>query len=287
VDLEVAFGPGELWLQADPARMTQVVGNLLHNAAKFTPRGGRVGVALGREDGAAVLRVRDSGIGIEASVLGRVFEPFVQADTSLDRRLGGLGLGLALVKALVNLHGGTVEAASEGHNRGATFTVRLPLEPAPASVAEEVARARLAHGRRVLVIEDNGDAAASLRDALELDGHEVIVAHAGPVGIAMARELKPEIVLCDIGLPGMDGFAVARVLREDPALRDVFLVALSGYSLPEDVAKAREDGFDRHLAKPASLERLAEVLAEAPARNSGAEAGHGRERAREILGREP
>jgi len=261
VELEVAIAASEFRLLADPARLAQVIGNLLQNAAKFTPRGGRVTLTLERDGGLAVLRVRDTGVGIAPEMLGRVFEPFTQADISLDRSRGGLGLGLALVKTLVTLHGGTVEGASGGLGCGATFTVRLPLEAMAA--AKEAPGSVAPHARRrVLVIDDNADAADSMCELLELSGHEVAVAYGGPEGIERARDFKPEIVLSDIGLLGMDGFAVARALRRDEASRKVFLAALSGYALPEDIRKATEAGFDRHLAKPASVEALAAVLEE-------------------------
>jgi PAS domain S-box-containing protein len=254
-----------LFVHADATRLAQVVGNLLQNAAKFTPAGGRARIAVAEEDGQATVRVSDTGIGMRPETLDRLFEPFVQADTDLDRSRGGLGLGLALVKGLVELHGGTVLAQSAGLGRGAEFVVRLPLTAAPqvaliATATPDVSR------RRVLVIEDNRDAASSLRDALELAGHEVAVAADGREGMVRARELRPDLVLCDIGLPEMDGYDVARALRSDPETAELRLVALSGYALPEDVQRAHDAGFDAHLAKPPDLARVAELLAEAKAR---------------------
>lgn len=262
VQLEGKVASKPMWLDADSTRIAQIVGNLLGNAAKFTPSGGRVEVVLEQDDGKAVLRVTDSGIGIGQELLSVVFEPFMQADRTLDRARGGLGLGLALVKGLVELHGGTVTARSQGLNQGAQFTVRLPLvEPlrqAPEKPVREV------QPRRVLVIEDNLDAASSLQEALELDGHEVDVAHNGPDGLALARARQPEIVLCDIGLPEMDGHEVAREFRRDARFDGVYLVALSGYALPEDIQRSHQSGFDRHLAKPVSFEKLEELFAELP-----------------------
>ena len=191
-----------------------------------------------------------------------LFQPFAQADATLDRSKGGLGLGLALAKGLVELHGGTITAHSAGVSQGAEFVMRLPL--ALEEVASESARSpTLAPSgrRRVLIIEDNVDAADSLREALELSEHKVEVAYTGLSGIAKARASKPEVVFCDIGLPGMDGFEVARAFRADDVLRGMRLVALSGYALPEDVQRAREAGFDQHVAKPPSLESLEEALA--------------------------
>ncbi|MBI2895074.1 MAG: PAS domain S-box protein [Deltaproteobacteria bacterium] len=257
VELQVA--PEEVWVDGDRTRLAQIVGNLLQNAVKFTPRGGRTTVSVQADAavGQAVLVVRDTGTGIAPELLPRVFEPFTQADTSLDRGKGGLGLGLALVKGLVEMHGGSVSAASEGPGTGATFTIRVPLAVGDETTARTRPEPRGERAtRRVLVIEDNVDAADSLRDALELGGHSVEVAYAGPEGIEKARAFKPDVVLCDIGLPGMDGYAVARELRADEALRQVRLVALTGYARPQDVAKAREAGFDAHLAKPPSFEAL-------------------------------
>ncbi len=195
-------------------------------------------------------------------MIPRFFQPFSQADTTLNRRLGGLGLGLALVKGLVETHGGTIDVSSGGKGAGAEFVVRLPLAAAPARI--EVAPAAAPRPRRILVIEDNLDAAESLRLALELGGHEVAVAHDGPQGIKRARELTPEVVLCDIGLPDMDGYAVAKALRHEPGLRNTLLVALTGYALPEDQRRAVGAGFDAHLTKPATVEGVQEAMDRAP-----------------------
>jgi two-component system CheB/CheR fusion protein len=262
--------PGRpLYVSGDATRLAQLVGNLLQNAAKFTPAGGRVTVSLREEEGRAVLRVRDTGAGIAPDMLGRIFQPFTQADRTLDRSAGGLGLGLALVRGLAELHGGDVAAASEGVGRGAELTVRLPLAPPPEETAPPP-RLKLVRPsvRRVLVIEDNVDAAESLKAALELAGHSVSVAFTGPEGLERARALSPDVVLCDIGLPGLDGYGVARALRADPALHGLPLFALTGYALAEDQRRAAEAGFDRHLAKPADLELLQRLLAELPDRHA-------------------
>jgi two-component system CheB/CheR fusion protein len=260
--LRVAADP--LWVNGDPARLAQAIGNLLQNASKFTGPGGHVTVDLDRDpvDGQAVLRIRDDGVGIEPDLLPRLFRPFEQADRTLDRSRGGLGLGLALVKVLVELHGGTVWARSDGLGAGSEFTIRLPTQRR--ALDPVVLEAPRVPARRVLVIEDNTDAADSLREALALSGHVVEVAYDGADGLAKTRAFKPEMILCDIGLPGMDGYQVARSIRSDPSLRSTFLVALTGYAMPADVALALEAGFDRHLAKPPTLEALEQVLGGPP-----------------------
>jgi PAS domain S-box-containing protein len=253
-----------LWVRGDSARLVQVFSNLLDNGAKFTDRGGQVDVWAGVDSSRrqAVVTVRDSGMGIEPDMLPRLFEPFSQADRSLDRPRGGLGLGLSVVKGLVDLHQGEVQAASAGPGRGAAFTVRLPLEPEPAALSEMPPQTQPAARKvRVLVIEDNHDAADTLRLLLELLGHEVRVAYTGPEGVAMATAWRPEIVLSDIGLPGLNGFEVARRLRQQPGLEKTMLVALTGYGQDEDRRQSKEAGFDYHLVKPADPTVLRRVLA--------------------------
>ncbi len=266
-EIEVSIDERPYWVHGDPARVMQVVENLLQNATKFTRRDGHVRVRLEPEEGRqrAVIRVQDDGVGISAEMLPRLFRPFEQADITLDRTRGGLGLGLALVKGLTELHGGEVEARSEGQGAGAEFTVWLPLDEPGTAGPPPVRPAARGTTRRVLVIEDNVDAADSLREILQFLGHQVEVAYTGPDGLAVARGLKPEIVLCDIGLPGMDGYDVAQAFRLDPELRHAYLVALTGYALPEDMARARAAGFDQHLAKPVSLEQYELAIAKAPA----------------------
>jgi PAS domain S-box-containing protein len=255
-----------IWIDADSTRVSQAVGNLLQNAAKFTDPGGHVEVTADRNaQGMALVAVRDDGVGIEPANLGRMFEPFTQADESLHRTRGGLGLGLSLVKGLVELNGGSVEARSEGPGRGAEFVLRLPLAPEQPVVSGEPRSAGAAmSSRRVLVIEDNLDAAETLREMLEMWGHEVAVAHDGRVGVEKARAFAPDVVLCDIGLPVMDGYEVARAIRADPEIASTFLVAVTGYALPEDQRRAAEAGFIRHLGKPVAIEVMEEVLATAP-----------------------
>jgi PAS domain S-box-containing protein len=266
IRLEMLPAPLEVPVNGDRVRLAQAIGNLLQNAAKFTPGGGTTTVSVEADSarGEAVLTVRDSGSGIQPDMLARLFHPFTQADATLDRSKGGLGLGLALVKGLAELHGGSVSAASAGRGQGAAFTIRLPLDT---SVARAIPLQRAEAGargapRRILVIEDNEDAAQSLRDVLELDEHLVEVAYSGRGGIEKARSFHPDVVLCDIGLPEMDGYEAARKMRADPDLCHVALVAVSGYAQPEDVAMAREAGFDAHLAKPPSIDNLERVLEE-------------------------
>lgn len=246
-------------VDGDPTRLAQVVANLLQNAAKFTPTGGRTEVALTVEGNQAVLCVRDNGVGISSETLPHLFEPFTQGARS--EGAPGLGLGLALVKGFVELHGGTVDAASEGPGRGAEFTVRLPAQaPAQASAQAPQPGTKPA-AARVLVIEDNRDAAESLKEALELGAHEVAIAGDGASGLEVAHEFHPQVVLCDIGLPIMDGYEVARRMRCDPELRALYLVALSGYASQEDAQHARAVGFDRHMAKPPNMDVLEKLLA--------------------------
>ncbi|HEV7519347.1 MAG TPA: ATP-binding protein [Thermoanaerobaculia bacterium] len=258
--LTFALPERPLWTLGDRLRLSQAVANLLENACAFTEPGGEIAIRLAVVSGTtAVLTVLDTGIGIPEDLLPRIFEPFSQGE---DARGGsGLGLGLALVKSLVEMHGGTIAAASEGVGRGSTFTLHLPLAP----MREEAAPRPIAAGprpHRILIVEDNVDAAESLRLFLELTGHEVTVAHDGSTGVARARETQPEVVLCDIGLPGeMDGYAVARALRSDPELSFTRLIALTGYGQAEDRRLASEAGFDLHLTKPTDPDALLRVLA--------------------------
>jgi two-component system CheB/CheR fusion protein len=263
VRLETDLPADPLHVNADAVRIAQVVTNLLANAVKFTPSGGRVRVSVSLDAGArmAILRVTDTGTGIDPALLGRLFEPFMQADRTLDRTGGGLGLGLALVKGLVDLHDGDVHAHSDGLGKGAEFIVRLPLAAKDvsgpvASPDDGAARPR----RRVLIIEDDQDVAAGLKAALQLDAHDVTLARSGAEGIRQARRTRPDVVLCDIGLPEMNGYDVARAFRADEVLRSTFLVALSGYAQEEDIARARAAGFDEHLAKPPTIERLKRIF---------------------------
>ncbi|MFT3843256.1 MAG: ATP-binding protein [Myxococcaceae bacterium] len=263
--LESRFEGGPFWVDADPARLVQVVSNLLGNAVKFTPRDGEVVVTLRRDRDLLVLTVKDTGAGIEAKLLSSIFESFVQAPQTLDRSRGGLGLGLAMVKGFVELHGGTVAVASAGPGRGSEFTVELPAGAAPQPTEAVMAVGAGAVPRRVLLIEDNVDACTSMRDALELGGHQVEVAYDGRRGIEAAARFQPEVIFCDIGLPGMNGYAVARELRADAARKNTLLIALSGYGRPEDVQKATQAGFDAHLTKPPPFDEVEQLLSSAAA----------------------
>jgi PAS domain S-box-containing protein len=313
LSLELPTEP--VWVEGDATRLSQVLGNLLQNAAKFTDRGGRVTVRLaveergkdlttetrrhgakhtekddleagrtpaqasssvyssvspclrgekgvGYERAFAVITVCDTGIGIAPEMLPHVFERFAQVDDSLDRSRGGLGLGLALVKGLMELHGGDVRAESEGVGHGTTFTLRLPLARGAAAPETPGAPAEAPPGRlRILIVDDIRDAADSLGEVLELAGYTVTVAYSGPEALEVARQLRSEVVLCDLGLPGMDGYAVAAALRQDPVTAGARLIALSGYGQEEDQRRSREAGFDLHLTKPVEFEVLQRLLA--------------------------
>jgi CheY-like chemotaxis protein len=262
IELAASVEPGPLWVDADPARMVQIVGNLLGNAAKFTNRGGRVDVALRRDRQGIALSVRDTGVGMSAETVANAFDAFVQGPQGLDRTKGGLGLGLAMVKGLIELHGGSVEAESPGVGHGAKFTLRLQTIEAPRREITPTPSKQRATPQRVLVIEDNVDAADRLREVLLLRGHEVRVAFDGSTGLAEARDFRPDVVVCDIGLPQMSGYEVAHAIRQDAALRCAYLIALTGYALPEDSQSAADAGFDEHLAKPVDIEKLEELLDE-------------------------
>jgi len=266
LQLEFEAPTATLPVHGDVTRLRQAVGNLLQNAAKYTAEGGlvTVGVRVSDDGGSALIRVGDTGIGMSAEVMKNLFQPFMQADESLDRSRGGLGLGLALVKGIIELHGGEVSARSAGPTLGSEFTIRLPLDGGRGERIQPVTAARSTDGRRVLIVEDNVDAAASLRLLLARAGHDAVVAHDGHSGLVRAREFRPEVILCDIGLPGMDGYELARVIRADEDLGATSLIALSGYAMPEDLEKAAEAGFDRHLAKPPNLDKLQALLAELP-----------------------
>jgi PAS domain S-box-containing protein len=272
--LELDLPPTALWVEGDATRLAQVLDNLLSNAGKFTPPGGRVTVRLQGSlagapgscgGGRARIVVRDTGVGIAPDLLPRLFQTLTQADASLERSQGGLGLGLALVKGLVELHGGQVEAHSAGLGQGAEFVVTLPLEQGvPVTAGPASGAGGKGQPLRILMVEDNRDGAETLQTLLQLAGHEVALACTGPEGVALAREFHPDVVLCDIGLPGMDGFAVGRALRQDPVTAGSRLIVLSGYGQEEDRRKSREAGFDLHLTKPVDPFELQRLLRAQP-----------------------
>ena len=249
-------------VKGDPSRLEQIVTNLVGNAAKYTPSGGRIEVSVSRDGESAELRVRDDGIGIPLDLLPRVFDLFTQGERGLDRAEGGLGLGLTLVRRLVELHGGTIEAYSAGGDRGSEFIVRMPaVPPADGADREAIARPLEASGPvRILVVEDNVDAADSLAMLLGLLGHEVSVAYDGRRALEAAGRASFDVVLLDIGLPGMDGYEVARRLRAGGGASEAILVALTGYGRDEDRDLARQAGFDHHLVKPVEPESLQALL---------------------------
>jgi CheY-like chemotaxis protein len=256
----VEFRAASVIVNADPTRLAQIVTNMLDNAVKFTPSGGRVDVEILREGQEAVLRVSDTGVGIDPETLPRVFELFAQAEQPIDRSVGGLGIGLTLSRRLVEMHGGTITAASEGRGRGAQFTVRLPVEMGGPPPLVPVVRSA-DRSRQVLLVEDNDDARESLRLLLESLGHRVVAASDGAEGLAQALRHPPEVALIDLGLPGMDGYEVARALRASPAGKAVTLIAVTGYGQAEDRQRSKEAGFDTHLVKPVSQSLLSSLIA--------------------------
>ena len=258
LDAELPAEPA--WIDADATRIAQVVDNLLENAIKFSDAGGRIGVRVTGGAEHVELVVRDQGVGIDPDVLPTIFESFVQADRTLDRSRGGLGLGLALVKGIVELHGGTVAAASAGSGRGTELTVRFERVAAPVDAAVAAPAGGAAPPLRVLVIDDNVDVADTLAMFLETEGCTIAVAHDGPTAVDVARRFRPDVVVCDIGLPGMDGFAVARALRELPGLHDVRLLAATGYGEASMRDRVAEAGFDAHLVKPVDADALVALL---------------------------
>jgi signal transduction histidine kinase/CheY-like chemotaxis protein len=263
-ELTVSVLPEPLMVQADSTRLAQVLSNLLNNAAKYTEDGGHVWLTVAREGDEAVFRVRDSGMGIPPELLSSVFDLFIQADRSLDRSQGGLGIGLTLVRRLVELHGGTVKAFSAGPGKGSEFVVRLPVlknVPAPERSVKSVSPPQKnGRSRRILVVDDNVDATESLALLLRLTGHEVSIAHDGQAALQLATTFRPSVVLLDLGLPGMSGYEVAQQMRRLPALTDTVLVALTGYGQDEDRQRSRAAGFDHHLVKPIDPESLPRLL---------------------------
>lgn len=260
--LVVRLPNAPLRVLADPTRLAQIVGNLLDNAAKYTADGGEITVKVAQEGDEAVIRVRDTGIGIPSDMLANIFDLFTQVHRSLDRSHGGLGIGLALVQRLVVMHGGRAVAHSDGPERGSEFIVHLPLADAQAAdtAASSGPHSSIGPGRRILVIDDNADAAESLAALLGMLGHDVRIAGDGPAAISAAPEFLPDIVLCDIGLPHMDGYQVIAALRALPACAGARCIALTGYGRDEDRRRSLAAGFDAHLVKPVELTKLAAAL---------------------------
>lgn len=260
-ELTVSLPPKPVWLYADAARLEQVVVNLLTNAAKYTNDGGHIWLTVQQEGEAAVLRVRDTGVGIVPELLPRIFDLFTQAERSLDRSEGGLGIGLSLVQRLVELHGGTVEAFS-ALGQGSEFVVRLPMTSVPPVPESPVEAAPPAGKRcRILVVDDSVDSAESLAMLLKASRHDVRTAHDGPSALEAALAYRPDVVLLDIGLPGLDGFEVAKRIRQQTTLKNVVLVALTGYGQDTDRRRSQEAGFDHHLVKPADFGEVQKILA--------------------------
>jgi CheY-like chemotaxis protein len=253
----------------DTVRMEQVMTNLLVNAVKYSPRGSHIRVSVQRDEGEALLSVEDEGVGVSAEMLPRIFDAFTQVDSSLDRARGGLGLGLTVVRGIVELHGGSVRALSEGLGRGTRFEIRLPLAPAlrmaPATEAAPRPSVAVSHPRCVLIVEDDADIRETLQETLEDEGHIVRTAPDGAAAIAQARVARPEVALVDIGLPGMTGYDLARTLRAEFGAA-IYLAAMTGYGLPVDRERAHEAGFDVHLTKPVDVEKLGQLVRQVPER---------------------
>ena len=250
-----------LVVYVDRTRLAQVVSNLLTNAAKYTPSGGRIAVVAARDGDRVVVRVEDSGAGIAPELLPKVFDTFVQGSQTIERAHGGLGLGLAIAKNLVEMHGGSVRAESAGPGRGSTFTVSLPHGPDRVRAFEPASHSRSeGHGQRVLVVDDNRDAADMLAAAVAARGHITAVAHDGPEALRVARDFRPDAALLDIGLPVMDGYELAQHLRSVHPTGRLLLVAITGYGTDSDRLRSREAGFATHLTKPVDLETVAKVL---------------------------
>ena len=252
-----------IYLDADPIRLAQAVSNLLNNAAKFTDRGGHIWLVVERNGSDAVITVRDTGVGISRAMLPHVFEMFTQGEQAHSRTLGGLGIGLTLVKRVVEMHGGTVAADSAGQNMGSTFVIRLPTlvdsSQRPQSKAEGLARMS-PPSLRILVVDDNRDAADSLAMLLRTSGNDIRTAYDGAEAVQLANDFEPEVVLLDIGLPNMDGHEVAQRIRQEPWGRRTCLIAVTGWSDEADRARSRAAGFDHHLVKPLDTSHLAQLL---------------------------
>jgi CheY-like chemotaxis protein len=260
--LDVGVPPAPIHVHGDGARIVQIFANILNNAVKFTPRGGHIRVTVDQESDEAVVRIRDTGIGIAPDTLPRVFEMFQQAEPTLERSAGGLGIGLTLARRLVEMHEGRIDIRSPGTGQGTEVEIRLPITAAPVVdvVADGQPAAAVRHNLRVLIVEDNVDAAVMLDMVVSRLGHVTRLAHDGASAVALARQFAPDAIFLDIGLPVMNGYAVARTLRDLPEFSDVYMAAVTGWGQDEDRGKAREAGFDSHFTKPLSPTVLEEVL---------------------------
>lgn len=268
LNVEIDLPDHAVWVDGDPTRLVQSIGNLLHNSHKFTDPGGkiRISLSLDNEIRMAGIIIQDTGVGIADSILPHIFEVFRQGDQGLDRYRGGLGLGLSLVKGLVELHRGRVHATSGGPGKGATFTIELPVRMLPEAVGDRNEDVVIPNDKKgkVLIIEDNEDTAASVGWILNLEGYEVEIAHSGLDGLAKAKEFRPRVILCDIGLPELDGYQVAHQLRREPELSSTYVIALTGYGRDADMRQAKEAGFDLHMTKPLDPALLKRALAHLP-----------------------
>jgi PAS domain S-box-containing protein len=265
MDRSIDISTEPVWVDGDAVRLEEVLTNLVANAVKYTPTGGRIRVTLRADGGDAVLTVEDTGYGISQRLLPFIFDMYVQADRTLDRAQGGLGIGLTLVRRFVELHGGTIVASSEGEGRGSTFTIRLkriPSESASAGLSLPAERRAKARGRRVLLIEDSGDAREMLRMMLQFAGHVVYDVADGVRGLELLNVVRPDVGIIDIGLPRMDGYQVAKRIREEPHGRGMLLMALTGDGSPGDANRSSEHGFDHHLVKPVDPDHLAHLLSD-------------------------
>ncbi len=271
LDRAIEIHTEPVWVQGDADRLEQVFVNLITNAIKYTPRDGSIQVSLCGQRNEAVLTVKDSGVGIASELLPSVFDMFVQGERTLDRAQGGLGIGLTLVRRLVELHGGTVAASSDGAGRGSTFTVRVPQLAAARNSAGIPSLVEPAMARRILLIEDSRDAREMFRLVLEHAGHHVYEAESGDRGLELVETVHPEVAIIDIGLPGLDGYEVARRIRNQPHGRAMLLLALTGYGFPSDRARSTEAGFDHHLVKPVDPYDLARLLDENTAMGAAAQ----------------
>lgn len=261
VNLEIQISPESLYVEADSVRLIQIIGNLLHNALKFTSEGGGTLLSVCEENNEAVICVKDSGIGIKPECLSQLFEPFMQVDNSLDRQYGGLGLGLSIVKGIAELHDGSVDVHSEGLGKGSSFFIRLPLLlKTEIRVEVESIKSETSCSLRILLIDDNGNFAKILCSILNLLGHEAITASDGMEALRKAKEFSPQVIFCDIGLPEMNGFEIAKRIRSEDPMKDIYLIALTGYAREQDIVLAKESGFNQFLSKPIDISTIENIL---------------------------